>query len=223
MNFEDLDKLLYTAGVTNKLNEARIDHPDISYEEKKKKGVLDRVIANMSSYMGGSWTRLNSRYMKLQYQLVKLEQSEEKLKSDIKTRMAKDTFDPTDELLTRVTKTKDATFTLAKRTMKTPKDKVDRKAIVADMPTELQERLDFLTDDMLPQLTKAIELVIEKHTTPGGEPYEVSPALRATRQTKFPDLEVGESITEGIGDRFKQLFQKFFTQYDKKLDYITNF
>ena len=215
MNFEDLDKLLYTAGVTTQLNEARI--PGIEYEEKKTKGAISKVIAHMVSYMGGSWTRLNSRYMKLEFQLKRLEEARNKLNLQITDKIQRDTFDPSDELYTRVVETKDAIFTLAKRTMKTKADKVDRKAIIADMPKELLTRLDFLTDDMLPELTKAIELVVEKHTTT-YEPEETKPALRPKRKTKF-DME--ESINEDTS-RFEQLFQKFFTQYDKKLDYVTD-
>ena len=215
MNFEDLDKLLYTAGVTTQLNEARI--PGVEYEEKKTKGVVSRVIAQMVSYMGGSWTRLNNRYMKLEFQLKRLEEARNKLNLQITDKIQRDTFDPSDELYTRVVETKDAIFTLAKRTMKTKADKVDRKAIIADMPKELLTRLDFLTDDMLPELTKAIELVVEKHTTT-YEPEETKPALRPKRKTKF-DME--ESINEDAS-RFEQLFRKFFTQYDKKLDYVTD-
>ena len=171
----------------------------------------------MVSYMGGSWTRLNNRYMKLEFQLKRLEEARNKLNLQITDKIQRDTFDPSDELYTRVVETKDAIFTLAKRTMKTKADKVDRKAIIADMPKELLTRLDFLTDDMLPELTKAIELVVEKHTTT-YEPEETKPALRPKRKTKF-DME--ESINEDAS-RFEQLFRKFFTQYDKKLDYVTD-
>ena len=216
MNFEDLDKLLYTAGVTTQLNEARI--PGIEYEEKKTKGVVSKVIAHMVSYVGGSWTRLNSRYMKLEFQLKRLEEARNKLNLQITDKIQRDTFDPSDELYTRAVETKDAIFTLAKAGWKTKSPKVDQKAIIANMPEELQQRLDFLTDDMLPELTKAIELVVEKYTTT-FEPEEVKPALRARRKTKF-DME--ESINEDATSRFEQLFQKFFTQYDKKLDYITD-
>lgn len=216
MIINEFDRLLNNAGMP--LSEARI--PGVDYVEKKTKGAVSKVIAQMVSYMGGSWTRLNSRYMKLERQLSELQIARDKLNLEITDKIASDTFDPTDELYTRVVETNDAIFSLAKATWKTKPDKVDRKAIIADMPEELSKRLDFLTDDMLPELTKAIELVVEKHTIPGGEPYEVKPALRPRRKTKFGDL--GESLTESISDRFKQLFQKFFTQYDKKLAYITD-
>jgi len=217
MIINDLDKLLYTSGITNQLNEARI--PDVEYVESKTKGVISKVIAKMVSYMGGSWTRLNTRYMKLEFQLKRLDEAKKKLNLEITDKIQSDTFDPEDELLTRVVETNDAVFTLSKRTMRQKADKVDRKAIIEEMPKELQERLDFLTDDMLPELTKAIELVVEKHTT-RFEPEEVKPSLRPRRKTKFKQF--GESLNEGVSDRFKQLFQKFFTQYDKKLEYIKN-
>ena len=214
MIINDFDRLLNNAGMP--LSEARI--PGVDYVEKKTKGAVSKVIAQMVSYMGGSWTRLNSRYMKLEFQLKRLEEAKKKLNIQITDKIQSETFDPTDELYTRVVETNDAVFTLAKATWKTKADRVDRKAIIDDMPEELSKRLDFLTDDMLPELTKAIELVVEKHTT-RFEPEEVKPALRARRKTKF-DME--ESLTESISDRFKQLFQKFFTQYDKKLAYIKN-
>jgi len=216
MNFEDLDKLLYTAGVITQLTEERIS--GVEYVEKKTKGIITKVIAQMVSYMGGSWTRLNGRYMKLEFQLARLSEARTKLNREITDKIAMETFDPEDALLTRVVETNDAVFTLAKRTMKKPADKVDYKTIIKTMPDELQERLDFLTDDMLPALTKAIELVIEKNTTT-FDPKEVKPALRPRRKTKF-DFE--ESLNEGISDRLEQIFVKFFAQYDKKLDYITN-
>jgi hypothetical protein len=205
----DLDRLLA------QLTEARI--PGVDYVEKKTKGAISKVIAQMVSYMGGSWTRLNGRYMKLEFQLARLTEARTKLNLQITDKIQSETFDPTDELYTRVVETNDAVFTLAKATWKTKSPKVDQKAIIANMPEELQQRLDFLTDDMLPELTKAIELVVEKYTTT-FEPEEVKPALRARRKTKF-DME--ESINEDTS-RFEQLFQKFFTQYDKKLDYITD-
>jgi hypothetical protein len=206
----DLDRLLA------QLTEARI--PGVDYVEKKTKGAISKVIAQMVSYMGGSWTRLNSRYMKLEFQLARLTEARTKLNLQITDKIQSETFDPTDELYTRVVETNDAVFTLAKATWKTKSPKVDQKAIIGNMPEELQQRLDFLTDDMLPELTKAIELIVEKYTTT-FEPEEVKPALRARRKEKF-DME--ESINEDATSRFEQLFQKFFTQYDKKLDYITD-
>jgi hypothetical protein len=205
----DLDRLLA------QLTEARI--PGVDYVEKKTKGAISKVIAQMVSYMGGSWTRLNSRYMKLEFQLARLTEARTKLNLQITDKIQSETFDPTDELYTRVVETNDAVFTLAKATWKTKSPKVDQKAIIGNMPEELQQRLDFLTDDMLPELTKAIELIVEKYTTT-FEPEEVKPALRARRKDKF-DIE--ESINEDTS-RFEQLFQKFFTQYDKKLDYVTD-
>lgn len=216
MNINDLDRLLNNAGVSVPLMEARI--PGVEYTEKKTKGAITKVIAQMVSYMGGSWTRLNSRYMKLEFQLARLTEARKKLNLQITDKIQSETFDPSDELYTRVVETKDVIFSLAKATWKTKSPKVDYKAIIADMPDELQQRLDFLTDDMLPELTKAIELVVERHTTL-FEPEETKPALRPRRKTKF-DME--ESINEDATSRFEQLFQKFFTQYDKKLDYVTN-
>lgn len=215
---DDLDRLLKYAGVTVQVNEARI--PGVEYVESKTKGVISKVIAKMVSYMGGTWTRLNTRYMKLEFQLKRLEEARKKLNLEITDKIQSETFDPEDELLTRVVETNDAVFTLSKATMRQKPDKVDRKAIIEEMPKELQERLDIITDDMLPELTKAVELIVEKYTTT-FEPEEVKPSLRARRKTKFKQFD--ESLNESFfSDRFTQLFRKFFTQYDKKLAYIKN-
>jgi len=223
MNIDDLDRIRYTSGITTQLNEARL--PNVEYVEKKVKGVIDKVIAKMESYMGGSWTRLNTRYMKLERQLKEMQVARDKLNVAITDKIQQDTFDPADELLTRVVETNDAVFTLAKATMKTRAPKVDKDAIIEKMPEELKERLDFLTDDMIPELSKAIQLITEKYTTT-FEPEEVKPALRARRKTKFGDL--GENIQEDesqdtyYSNKMKSLFKKFFSQYDKELEYVTN-
>ena len=222
MNISELDRILKYAGVSVQLNEARI--PGVEYVESKTKGVISKVTAKMSSYMGGSWTRLNTRYMKLEFQLKRLDEAKKKLNLDITDKIQSETFDPEDEILTRVVETNDAVFTLSKRTMRQKADKVDRKAIIDNLPEELKERVDFLTGDMLPELTKAIELIVEKYTTT-FEPEEVKPALRPRRKTKFKQFgeSNNEELTESFfSDRFKQLFSKFFTQYDKKLEYIKN-
>jgi len=163
--------------------------------------------------------------MKLERQLKEMQVARDKLNVAITDKIQQDTFDPADELLTRVVETNDAVFTLAKATMKTRAPKVDKDAIIEKMPEELKERLDFLTDDMIPELSKAIQLITEKYTTT-FEPEEVKPALRARRKTKFGDL--GENIQEDesqdtyYSNKMKSLFKKFFSQYDKELEYVTN-
>jgi len=207
----------------NIMTEARL--PNVEYVEKAVKGVIDKVIAKMESYMGGSWTRLNTRYMRLEKALKLHQIRRDELNKQITDKIASETFDPADELYTRVVETNDAVFTLAKATMRQKKPTVDTATMIANLPEELKERLDFLTDDMLPELTKAIELLTEKYTTT-YEPEEVKPALRARRKTKFPEL--GENITEEnqednyYSKEFVTLFKKFFNQYDKELDYVTN-
>ena len=218
----ELDKLLHNAGV-DQLSESRL--PNVEYVEKAVKGVIDKVIAKMESYMGGSWTRLNTRYMRLEKTLKMHQIKRDELNKQITDKIASETFDPADELYTRVVETNDAVFTLAKATMRQKKPTLDAPAMIENLPKELQERLDFLTDDMLPELTKAIELLTEKYTTT-YEPQEVKPALRVRRKTKFSDL--GEDITEEdqdnnfYSDKFVNLFKKFFNQYDKELNYIKN-
>jgi len=233
MNFEDLDKLLYTAGVTTQLNEARIDHPNIEYRAVDAKGEttgeITKIIADMSSYMGGTWTRLNRRFVKLKTESNRLAVLLKEVNLEITDKMQRDTFDPGDELLTREVLTKDAIFMLSKAyTHTTVKFSAkDREEMMNNMPRELVARLDFLTEEMIPDLTRAIALTIEAYS---GPPITKTAKPRLTPKLKTPIPKdkykdaTKESINEDVSklDRFNDMIGKFISQYDKKLDYVTD-
>ena len=233
MNFEDLDKLLYTAGVTTQLNEARIDHPNIEYRAVDAKGEttgeITKIIADMSSYMGGTWTRLNRRFVKLKTESNRLAVLLKEVNLEITDKMQRDTFDPGDELLTREVLTKDAIFMLSKAyTHTTVKFSAkDREEMMNNMPRELVARLDFLTEEMIPDLTRAIALTIEAYS---GPPITKTAKPRLTPRLKTPIPKdkykdaTKESINEDVSklDRFNDTIGKFISQYDKKLDYVTD-
>lgn len=207
---------------------------DIEYKEGKYKGEVTKVIAKLESYMGGAWTRLNKRYKTMQYQedrlkdmLQRLGKRREALNLDITDRIQHDMFDPADEVLTRVVETKDATFTLAKATLRKTPSKTDYAGMMKAMPEELINRVEFLTDNMIPELTQAIELIVEAYTTEGSE-REVKPALRGKLK---PEAEAElkaklhgewtESINEDINGGFLSKLNQFLTRYDRKLDQVT--
>ncbi len=231
MNFEDLDKLLYTAGVTTQLNEARIDHPNIEYRavdaKGKNTGEITKIIADMSSYMGGTWTRLNRKFVKLKTESNRLATLLKEVNLEITDKMQRDTFDPADELLTREVLTKDAIFMLSKAyTQTTVKMSAkDRESMMNNMPRELVARLDFLTEEMIPDLTKAIALTIEaysKEVTTDAKP-RLTPKLR----TPIPADKYKDATKESINEdtrmgKFNDMINRFVTKYDKKLDYVTD-
>lgn len=232
MNFEDLDKLLYTAGITTQLNEARIDHPSIEYRavdaKGKNTGEITKIIADMSSYMGGAWTRLNRNFVKLKTESIRLDKLLKEVNLEITDKMQRDTFDPADELLTREVMTKDAIFMLSKAyTQTTVKMSAkDRESMMNNMPRELVARLDFLTEEMIPDLTKAIALTIEaysKEVTTDAKP-RLTPKLR----TPIPKDKYANATKESINEdesklsKFNDMITRFISKYDKKLDYVTD-
>jgi len=202
----------------NKIDEARIDDPDVDYVEiERPKGNITKVIAKLASYKGGGWTRLNKEYTKLVEETRELEKKTRDFNVKITDKIQNETFDPADELYTRVVETKDALFTLTKAYTQT-RSSIDRKGIIENMPQELYERLDFVTEKMIPELTQAIALIIEAYTTTKELP--VKPGLSA--KLKEPE-EKNESITEDTRmDKLATSMNKFLDNYDKKLDYITN-
>jgi len=88
-------------------------------------------------------------------------------------------------------------------------------------------RLDFLTEEMIPDLTRAIALTIEAYS---GPPITKTAKPRLTPRLKTPIPKdkykdaTKESINEDVSklDRFNDMIGKFISQYDKKLDYVTD-
>jgi len=224
-----------TMKTTIQLMEDRIDHPDVEYKETKTKGVVTKVIAKMASYVGGSWTRLGNQYMKLEFQEKRLARKKQELKDKMRDKIASDTFNPADEAYTRVVETKDVIAKITKATMKKFGGKMtvkDKDAMIANLPQELTQRVDFLTEDMLPELIKAIDLIIvaytpeeyEKETKPA---FTVNPTAQAKEkmQDKLNQLEstdptqfINEEYTDDVRyQRLEQMLSTFFNKYDRKL------
>lgn len=232
MNISGLDRLLYTSGVTTQLSEARIDNPNVEYRavdaKGKTTGEITKIIADMSSYIGGSWTKLNRRFVTLRTESDRLAALLKEVNLEITDKMQRDTFDPADELLTREVQTKDAIFMLSRAyTQTTVKMSAkDREEMMKNMPRELVARLDFLTEEMIPDLTKAIALTIEaysKEVTTDAKP-RLTPKLRTPiPKDKYKDA-TKESINEDASklDMFNAKIDNFIAKYDQKLDYVTD-
>lgn len=231
---------------TMQLFEARIDDPNVVYKTYSKDKVetndpskITKIIAHISSYFGGSWTRLGKRYMELQFQQEVLKRKLKQLNLKITDKIQDETFDPIDEAFSRAVQTNDITALLARKTEKTVGGKMDAKQTAnfhENVPRELVERVEFLTDEMIPELTKAFQLIIAAYT-PKVEKKEVKPGLRVTptqqakekMKAKLAQLEsvdaeqfINEEYTDDIRyQHIEDMLKKFFNKYDQKLQAVS--
>ena len=230
---------------TIQLMEDRIDDPNVEYktyagtEETNSPSQVTKLVAKIGSYFGGSWTRMANQYMKLEDQANKLSRARQALKDKMRDKIQNETFDPIDEAYTRAVETKDIIVQIAKATTKTKGGVMlakNKDEMIKNLPDELISKVDFLTEDMFPELTKAIELIIAAYTPPKYKD-EVKPAV-SIKQTpaakqklkdklaQLESIDPTQYINEEYNDdvryqRLEGMLQKFFTRYDDKLDKIS--
>jgi CRISPR/Cas system CSM-associated protein Csm2 small subunit len=180
---------------------------ELSYEEKKVKGALDRVILSLQGNQSGKFTKLISNYKKIQKAVEALAKKQGELNAHLKEEV-EDLFDAEDEVYTRVVDTISATLTLSKKQSVTT-TKIDYEAILAKI-TELQPELEEKIKELTTEFTKV--------TT-----AEKSPALRTT-------IKEAESLEEGLKELAKYVkdiakaalsaIKGWGKSYDKKLEKI---
>jgi hypothetical protein len=197
---------------------------DLDYKEKSVKGEVDRVTVEVSGNESGGLTRIGKRYVKIGQAIDKLNAQRKKINEE-QTDGLLEYFDAEDEVLTRVVDTVSATFTLSKKTTKTKAPTFDRNKMLQNLPDDLIEQLDYISEDMLPGLVKALELITKKYTTV-YEAVEVKPSLRITpRKTKPPVKVKIESIDpeladDGLDHRVLTALRDFIDEYDQKLNQL---
>jgi hypothetical protein len=180
---------------------------ELSYEEKKVKGALDRVILSLQGNQSGKFTKLISNYKKIQKAVEALAKKQGELNAHLKEEV-EDLFDAEDEVYTRVVDTISATLTLSKKQSVTT-TKIDYEAILAKI-TELQPELEEKIKELTTEFTKV--------TT-----AEKSPALRTM-------IKEAESLEEGLKELAKYVkdiakaalsaIKGWGKSYDKKLEKI---
>lgn len=184
------------------LDEAgRMEHPDVSYSQEEKKGVVTKVIANLTSYQSGRYTKLGRNLKRIEWLSDKISQLKEQTKQESRELVA-DLFNAEDAVATRVVDTVSFTFQLTKDPKPTETVKY------AKVLEELQEHLT-------PELLKVMETLVEKHSSV----TQKSPALSTT------DKRATESVvTEGPMDKLKGFFahllskvQGWGKRYDSQL------
>lgn len=184
------------------LDEAgRVEHPDVAYSQEEKKGVVTKVIANLSSYQSGRYTKLGRNLKRIEWLSDKISQLKEQTKQESRELVA-DLFNAEDAVATRVVDTVSFTFQLTKDPKPTETVKY------AKVLEELQEHLT-------PELLKVMETLVEKHSSV----TQKAPALSTS------DKRATESVvTEGPMDKLKGFFahllgkvQSWGKRYDSQL------
>lgn len=187
------------------LIEAR--RPEAVYTEKKVKGVVDRVIAELSAQQASAFTKLAEQYKEISDLLDQLKKKKDQLSDDIKLRVD-DMFDAEDILYTRVVETAKVTATVSKATTYTRKY-FDEEGFM----TELL--------DMVPELANEITMLKEQYTRISEE--ERSPSLRI--KIKEDDKEANKSVfrnfyrkVRDLAARVRNRIANWAARYDSRLN-----
>lgn len=186
------------------LNITEARKSELTYSEKKVKDEIDRVIVALEGNESGKFTRLITRYKRLQKGVAALSEQQEILNAKMKEQV-EDYFNAEDEVYTRVVDTISATMTIAKKTVATSK-KVDYDAIIAGIL------------ELVPELTEKVDELKKQHTK--ITQTEKSPALRTTIKE-----DIVSDVFKMIKSSVKQLLSQIKAwgrSYDKRLNKVNS-
>lgn len=182
---------------------------DLPYEEKKTKGIINRVIVSLKGNESGAATRLTKRYEELDEALKDLADKRNALNSEVKE-LVDDLFDAEDCIYTRVVETISYTITLSKgekAESKTPKKSIDYEGAFKALSA------------LVPDLTEQVKLITEEFT-------------KEIPTTDTPQKLTVKRTDEGLKDtasrlvaKFKRLLasvKKWAEGYDSKLEKVKN-
>lgn len=192
--------------------EDRKEDSEVEYKEKKVRGEIDRVIAELKGNKSGMFTKMAKQYSQIDRLVKKLGERREQLNEQAKEHIT-DMFNVEDEIYTRVIETVSITLTLAKKSEDTP----ERTETRTEFDTE-----GFISElfDMLPNMEKELLELKEKYTKineikiPGRKAS--SPALRVkVKENKVTDL--WDKLKE-YASNYKDKFMNRLKSYDDKLN-----
>lgn len=190
--------------------------PEVEYQEKKAKGEITQVLANLQGKQSASFTRLAKKFKILDIEIKSLEKERKEINQAIKDQ-AEALFDAEDKYLTRVVETASMTINLSKA--------------VSDEKVEFDQDkyIEALESILTPELIEKAKELRESFTTV-KKAQETTPRLRV----KLKDCVVYEE-QENIKDKIKGLFKKikafsvrtlynilrWSENYDKKLQTLS--
>ena len=176
----------------------------VKYDEKKSKGVVNKVIATLEGNASGSFTSLAKRYKKILLLLESLDEKKKEMNPKLREKCV-ELFDAKDSVLTRVVKTCSLTITVAKESdeVKTKTDyeglaQAYRELLLKDVEPNLVAALETKLDELVAQFTKVVD--------------SKEAALRVA-------VDKGE-LSEGISDIWKAItsFAKKIVSWVKSFD-----
>jgi predicted hydrocarbon binding protein len=201
MVLTELDNLLKNAGIKVFVTEDR--DASLDYKEKEVKGVLDKVLVELSHQQSSAYTVLAQKYKQLDEQAKELKIARDEL-NDVVRDKALELFDAEDEIMTRVVETASMTINISKRTT------------VTTQRTDYQAMLEALIEqigDRVPELTQMMEGLEKTYTTITQK--EKKPALRV----KVKEEESNSYIAD-ISAKVSHYVDRFTAGFDSKLDSI---
>lgn len=200
------------------IKEARRTGDGISYKEKKVKGELDRVIAELSGKESQMFTVAAKYYRKIAQEEEKIKRARDALNEKMKQRF--DTlFDPTDVIYTRVIETASLTVSMSKKSEKTTQTVTDVDGLFEDLlglAPELADKIGQIREQYVKVENKVTQSRLGK------------PKLHDPKESvDNGESALAEGVLDSIVDSIKAYAIKLMNWisdwargYDRKLDSI---
>jgi ribosome-associated translation inhibitor RaiA len=175
----------------------------VQIEEKKTKGVVDKLIATLEGHEAGVFTKLARQYHAISKALDKLEGKKKELNAALKDQVGS-TFDPKlDKYLTRVVQSTKFAATLARETP----------------PDEIKEKVEVDYE----KLVHGLMALISEELKPAADELVKGATRRWKPDPKSPNLLV-KPLDEGVADTLagwwraaKEKLAKHLARFDKGL------
>ncbi len=182
-----------------------LQHPDIKFDVTEKDGNVSKVVAWLSNYLSGRYTKLGRNLLRIEKLEKEVKELKESVKEDTRELVA-DLFGADALLATRVVETVGFTFEMSKNPKVTESYKY-------------AEILKALEKDFTPSLIARYEELKEQFKTE----TQKSPSLKA--KDKNPRDDDDYIVREGMFDSAKKIGSKFLSflgkwaeVYDHKFD-----
>jgi len=184
--------------------EGPLKDPNVSYSSEEKKGEITKVIANLSSYQSGRYTKLGRNLNRIKWLSEKIDQLKEEVKGEAREAIA-DLFHAEDACRTRVVETVGFTFNLTK-------DPAPQKSV------QYAKVLEELEGHLTPELVAVLEGLKNKFSTT----IQKAPSLKASDK-RMESVELNEGIFDNIRAWARKFYDKITSwgkRYDAKLDQL---
>jgi len=168
---------------------------DVEYEEKLKKGEVDRLIATLEKQKSSAATKLAKRYKELDNLTKELKEKKDALNVEM-TKYTEDFFDAEDEIYTRVVDTVSVTMTLAKAT---ERKQTNYEALLEDIY------------ELVPDLTDKIKVLKDNYT-------KIS-KIKPKFSVKLKEENMVDRLKNALKS-FKNKIMNWGKKYDSELDKI---